>query len=699
MSTVTTLENQNEIAIIRVDNPPVNALSQAVRAGIINALEEALGDEGVKAIILICGGSTFFAGADITEFGKPLLEPDLNTVVNSLENSSKLVVAAIHGIALGGGLEVAMGCHFRCALHSAKVGLPEVKLGLLPGAGGTQRLPRLAGVKSALDMMISGNPISAIEAYENGVVDKIIETELLMGALSYIQEMLKENVTPRKTSNLDIASSNISNNFFQDYEKSITRKSRGYIAPLQIVQSVKNAIELPFHEGLKLERVLFEDCMSSPQSESLRHLFFAERMVNKIPGINSAIAARTIESVGIIGAGTMGGGIAMNFVNVGIPVILLETNAEALQRGLDIIRSNYERSMKKGRIAQEQVDECMALLTTTLNYVDLSDADLIIEAVFESMEIKKAVFSELDKACKQGAILATNTSTLDIDEIAAVTTRPEDVIGLHFFSPANVMRLLEVVRCELTSNEVIVTCMKMAKTIHKVAVLVGVCFGFVGNRMIEPYCRETQMLLLEGALPAQVDKALIDWGMAMGPCAVLDLTGIDVSYKIRQERTDLPDDPRYGWAIQDLYEAGRYGQKNGKGFYSYDPETRKAESDAEVLKMIEDKSSSLEINRKTITDDEIIARCIYPLINEAALILEEGIASRPGDIDIIWINGYGFPAHRGGPMFYADTIGLEKIYQKICEYRDEHGALYWTPAPLLERMVKEGKSLADLNKK
>ena len=437
--------------------------------------------------------------------------------------------------------------------------------------------------------------------------------------------------------------------------------------------------------------------ISTLESDALAHVSFAEQMTHDIPGISSDTTPRPIYSVGIVGAGTMGGGIAMNFVNVGIPVTLLETSEEVLRRGLGIIRGNYKRSMKKGRITQEQLDERMAVITSTLNYSDLSDADLIIEAVFENMDIKKAVFSEFDKVCKQGAILATNTSTLDVNEIAAVTSRPEDVIGLHFFSPANVMRLLEVVRGEKTADDVIITCMQMAITIRKVAAFVGVCFGFVGNRMMEPYSREAQMLLLEGVTPEQVDKALTDWGMAIGACAVHDLAGIDVSYKIRQERDDLPDDPRYGWAIQDLYDAGRYGQKNGRGFFTYDPTTRKSESDPEVLKLIEEKSAALGIDRKTITDDEIIARCIYPLINEAALILEEGIAIRPGDIDIIWINGYGFPAALGGPMFYADTIGLDKIYKKICEYGEEHGELYWTPAPLLERLVKEGKSFSDLN--
>lgn len=433
------------------------------------------------------------------------------------------------------------------------------------------------------------------------------------------------------------------------------------------------------------------------QEAALEHVKIAERLAHEIAGIDPATPLRQISSVGIIGAGTMGGGIAMNFINVGIPVVLLETSDEALQRGLGIIQANYERSMKKGKLTQEQLDERLALLSGSLEYTDLKDADLVIEAVFENMEIKKAVFTELDKVCKAGAILATNTSTLDVDEIAGVTARPEDVIGLHFFSPANVMRLLEVVRGEKTADDVILTSMAMATSIKKVAALVGVCFGFVGNRMVEPYGREMQMLLLEGATPGQIDRALTDFGMAMGPCSVYDLAGIDVCYKVLQERTDVPDDERYSWAFIDLYEMGRYGQKTGKGFYTYDRETRERTEDPEVLAMLKAKADHFGITQRTISDDEIIARCLYPLINEGALILDEGIASRPSDIDIIWIYGYGFPAALGGPMYYADSIGLDKIYNKICEFRDQHGEQYWKPAPLLERLVKDGKSFSDFD--
>jgi 3-hydroxyacyl-CoA dehydrogenase len=439
--------------------------------------------------------------------------------------------------------------------------------------------------------------------------------------------------------------------------------------------------------------------MSMSESQALEYVSLAERLAHEIPGINPDTASRKIRSVGIIGAGTMGGGIAMNFINVGIPVTLLESSDEALQRGVGIIRGNYERSMKKGKLTEEQLDERMALISTTLSYADLSDAELVIEAVFENMDIKKAVFAELDKVCKTGAILATNTSTLDVDEIAAVTSRPEDVIGLHFFSPANVMRLLEVVRGGKTADDVIVTCMNMALEIHKVAALVGVCFGFVGNRMFEPYGREMQMLLLEGATPEQIDNALTDFGMAMGPCAVYDLAGIDVAYKVLKERTDLLDDERYSWAFIELYEKGRLGQKSGSGFYSYDAKTREQSSDPEIQAIIKDKAEYFGISQRVISDDEIVARCIYPLINEAALILDEDIASRPSDIDIIWIYGYGFPATKGGPMYYADSIDLEIVLQKIGDFREKHGEQYWTPAPLLEQLVKEGKSFSDLNNK
>ena len=699
MSKVVTVENQDDIVLIKISNPPVNAISQAVRAGIISALEEAIDDEDIKAIILSAEGKIFSSGNDINEFDGDILEPDMNVLISSLEQSPKLTIAAINGLALGGALEIAMGCHYRCAATSAKLGLPEVKLGLLPGAGGTQRLPRLTGVKRALDIIISGNPLSAKDAADAGIVDRLIENDFLAGALIYTRELLSSNAAVRRTSELEVDIAELSEDFFLEYEKSIVAQTQGLFSPGKIIESVRASAEVSFAQGLQHERELFMQCMDSIQSKSLRHVFFAERMTNKVPDLAEDVIAGTIRSVGIVGAGTMGGGIAMNFVNVGIPVTLLETTEEALERGLGIIRSNYERSMKKGRLTQAQLDDRMAMINGTLDYADLSDVDMAIEAVFENMEIKKTVFAELDNVCKQDAILATNTSTLDVNEIAAVTRRPESVIGLHFFSPANVMRLLEVVRGEKTSDEVIMTSMAMAKKIHKVPALVGVCFGFVGNRMFEPYGREMQMLLLEGATPEQIDNALTDFGMAMGPCSVYDLAGIDVAYKVLKERTDVPDDERYSWAFIDLFEMGRYGQKTGQGFYTYDKETRKRSSDPEILTILKNKAEYFGISQRKISDDEIVARCVYPLINEAALILEEGIASRPSDVDIIWINGYGFPALRGGPMFYADTIGLDNVYRKICEYRDELSELYWTPAPLLEQLVKEGKTFSDLNNK
>ncbi len=696
MSDVVSYELVDSIAVITIDSPPVNAMGHAVRQGSWDAIDQYTDDDAAKAAVLICAGRTFIAGADISEFNAPPKDPWLPELVQKFEDCPKLVVAAIHGTALGGGLETAMGCHYRCAVASAKVGLPEVTLGLLPGASGTQRLPRLAGVHKALDMMISGKPISANDARENGVIDEIIEGDLREGAIAFAKRLLGENAPLRQLSKMDVDESGITEEFFAEYRKQMQRQSRGFFAPEQIVRCVEAAVSLPYEEALKVERELFDQCKASTHSQSQIHLFFAEREVAKISDVPKDTVKRDINSVGVIGAGTMGGGISMNFLNAGIPVTILEVSQDGLDHGLGIIRKNYEGMVKKGRMSDAQLEELMAMITGTLDYADMSDADLVIEAVFENMAIKKEVFSKLDEVCKQGAILASNTSSLDLDEIAEVTKRPEDVIGLHFFAPANVMPLLEIVRGAKTARDVIATTMALAKTIRKIGVLVGVCFGFVGNRMFFPYVREAQLMLLEGVSAERIDQVAFDWGMAMGPNSVIDLSGIDVFNKLNSEWKDRPDDPAYYRVCNVLAEMERYGQKTGRGMYIY--EGRKAVPDPEVAEIAAREAKTLGIEPREISDEEIMERLMCAMINEGALILEEGIAQRSSDIDVVFANGYGMPRHRGGPMIYADIVGLNKVYEAICKYRDRYGDLYWTPAPLLEKLAKEGKTFTGWKK-
>ena len=694
MSEVVGFETRGKLGIITVKNPPVNALSHAVRSGIHEAIGAAACDDGIDAVVLICAGRTFIAGADIKEFGKPLAPPDLVAVITAIEDCPKPVIAAIHGTALGGGLETALGCHYRCAVASARVGVPEVKLGLLPGAGGTQRLPRLMGVRAALDLIVSGNPLPAAAARSCGIIDHIVDGDLLGGALEYAEQLVAEGAPLRRIRDIEVDTSEVGDTFFEGYRMAIAKKSRGYFAPERCIQAVEGAINLPFDEGLANERDLFLQCMLSPESAAQRHIFFSQRQATRIPDVPRDTPVRDVKSAAVLGAGTMGGGIAMNFANAGIPVTVLEVGREALDRGLAVVRGNYERSMNRGRLTREQVEQRMGLITGTLDYADLAGADFVIEAVFENMEIKKQVFARLDEVCKEGAILATNTSTLDINDIAAATARPEDVIGTHFFSPANVMKLLEAVRGEATAKDVIATTMKLARTLGKVPVLAGVCYGFIGNRMLEGYGREAGFLLLEGATPEQIDKAIYDFGMPMGPFAMSDLAGIDVGYRVRQERkSTLPDDPRYAAIADKLHGMGRFGQKTAAGFYRYEAGNRTPISDPEVHALIEGEARRLGIERRQISDDEIVKRCIYPVINEGARVLEEGIALRSSDIDIVWIYGYGFPPYRGGPMFYADTVGLGEVYETIRGFREDHGD-YWTPAPLLERLAGAGKTFA-----
>ncbi len=698
MSEVVSYQLVENIGVITVNSPPVNALSQAVRQGILDGINAAQADDS-EAVVICCVGRTFIAGADITEFGKPPLDPWLPEVLSAIENSGKPVVAAIHGTALGGGFEVSLACHYRCAVASAKVGLPEVKLGLLPGAGGTQRVPRIAGVKAALDMITGGNPIAAGKAKDMGLIDEIVEgDDLPAAAVAYAQELVASGAPLKRIRDISIDKETIEPGFFDNARKQLARRARGQIAQDRIVSCLEAAVNLPMDEGLARERELFKELVTSPESAAMRHIFFAERQAAKIKDLPKDTATRDINSVAIIGGGTMGGGIAMCFANVGIPVILLEVNDEALQRGLGIIRKNYNITVQKGKMTEAKMEERIALIQGSTDYAEIAEVDLVIEAVFENLDLKKEIFAKLDNTCKQGAILATNTSYQDVDAIAAATKRPEDVLGMHFFSPANVMKLLEVVRGEKTADDALATSMAIGKKIGKVCALSRVCYGFIGNRMLGGYGREAQMLLLDGCTPEQVDSALEGFGMAMGPLAMGDLAGLDVGYKARQARTDLPDDPKLYRMGTLLVEMGRHGQKTGSGFYKYDPETRRRESDPEVEAMIKEEADKLGVERREISNEEILARCFYPLINEGAKILEEGIAQRPSDIDVVYVFGYAFPVAKGGPMFYADQVGLKNVYDKICEFRDRYGEDYWQPAPLLEKLANEGKSFAEWDK-
>ena len=694
MSEVVSYELRENIGVILVNNPPVNALAQVVRQGILNAVNTAQEDAS-EAIVLACEGRTFIAGADITEFGKPPKDPWLPEVLTAIENSSKPVIAAIHGTALGGGFEVTLACHYRCAVPSAKVGLPEVKLGLLPGAGGTQRVPRITGVQAALDMITSGNPISSVKANTMGLVDELLADEdVVGGAIQYAKGLVETGAPLKRIRDISIDPSSIDPNFFDNSRKQLARRARGQIAQDRIVSCLEAAVKLPIDEGLERERELFRELVASPESAAMRHIFFAERQAAKIKDIAKDTPLRPIQKVAIIGGGTMGGGIAMCFANVGIPVVLLEINDEALKRGMGIIRKNYTITVQKGKLAEDKMEERISLISGTSSFDDIGNVDMVIEAVFENLDLKKEIFGKLDAVCKAGCILATNTSYQDVDAIAEATSRPEDVVGMHFFSPANVMKLLEVVRGARTADDVLASVMQVGKRIGKVCALSGVCYGFIGNRMLGGYGREAQMLLLDGCTPAQVDGALETFGMAMGPLAMGDLAGLDVGYKARQSRTDLPDDPKLYRMGTLLVEMGRHGQKTGSGFYKYDSETRKRISDSEVEALIIEEAGKMDIEQREISNDEILARCFYPLINEGAKILEEGIAQRASDIDVVYIYGYAFPVAKGGPMHYADSVGLKNVYDKICEFRDRYGEEYWKPAPLLKQLAEEGKSFA-----
>ncbi|HTA68696.1 MAG TPA: 3-hydroxyacyl-CoA dehydrogenase NAD-binding domain-containing protein [Bryobacteraceae bacterium] len=704
MNDLVLISRDGDVGILTVNNPPVNALSPGVPQGIASGVEQFEQDDAVKAIVLIGSGRTFIAGADIREFGKMTASsegrrgPGFNAILDRIEKSSKPVVAAIHGTALGGGLETAMACHYRVAIPTALVGQPEVKLGIIPGAAGTQRLPRLAGVARAVEMCAGGDPISATDAHQAGIVDQIIEGDLLPGAVAFART--KIGALPRRTRDLNSKLGNEQTNapIIAAARDATRKKQRNLIAPLAAIDAVEAATKLPFDEGVKREAELFQQCLFSDQSKGLIHVFFGEREVAKIPGIPKDIAQIPVNKAAVVGAGTMGGGIAMVFANAGIPVLLKETDQGALDRGLATIKKNYANSVKKGRFSPEQMDQRMARITPTLTYDGFDGVDMVIEAVFEGMALKKQIFGELDKIVKQGALLASNTSTLNIDEIASATSRPQWVIGTHFFSPANVMRLLEIVRGKATSKEVIATCMALSKKLGKVGVLVGNCRGFVGNRMFHPYRREAQFLVEEGATVEAVDQALYNFGMAMGPLATGDLAGLDVGWRIRKEFGDIRDTSTRQPLLEDrLCEKGMYGQKTGAGWYKYDAD-RKPMHNAEIDDLIAQARKDAAITPRTVSEDEIVDRIIYALVNEGARILEEGYALRAVDIDIIYINGYGFPAYRGGPMWYADTVGLKKVYARIQQFEKQHGNL-WAPAPLLKQLAEEGRTFADFDKR
>jgi 3-hydroxyacyl-CoA dehydrogenase len=702
MSDLVQFTKNSGIAVITINNPPVNALSPGVPEGICEAIETIDKDDSIQAAVLIGGGRTFVAGADIKEFGKMTSGnrqrgAGMLPMLLRIEDCRKPIVMAIHGTAFGGGLELAMAGHYRVAVGSAQVGQPEVKLGIIPGAAGTQRLPRLAGVAAAVEMCSEGKPVSAEQALKFGIIDRLIEGDLLTGALAFAHEVATKPA--RKTSERNEKLGTLEQNvpIFAAARETARKKQRGMTAPLAAIEAIEAAAKLPFDKGCEVEQKLFAECLFSDQSKALIHVFFGEREVAKIPDVPKETPLIPVNSAAVVGAGTMGGGIAMVLANAGIPVLIKEADQAALDRGIATIQKNYASSVKRGRFTQQFVDQCLNRIQPTLSFDGFSSVDLVIEAVFEGMALKKEVFKELDRVCKPGAILASNTSTLSIDEIASSTARPEFVIGTHFFSPANVMRLLEVVRGKATSKEVIATCMQVSKKLSKVAVLVGNCMGFVGNRMFGPYRREAQFLVEEGASVDAVDTALYEFGMAMGPLATGDLAGLDVGWRIRKEYRHLQKPGiRQPFCEDKLCELGRYGQKTGAGWYKYDEQRRPA-SDPEVAHLIAGWVSEAGIPQRQISAKEIVDRCLFALVNEGARILEEGFALRAVDIDIIYLNGYGFPAHRGGPMWYADTVGLKTVYAHISEFHKQHGET-WAPAPLLKQLAEQGKTFSEFSR-
>ena len=676
------------IAVITMNNPPINGLGNALRAGILDALQKTEADPAVKAAVIIGSAKAFSGGADIREFNKPREKPDLPDVNDAQDAMKKPLVAAIGGFALGGGLELALACHYRIASSGSQLGLPEVKLGILPGSGGTQRLPRILPVAEAVKLITTGNFISAEKAKEYGLVDEIAQGDLLESALVFTKKIIGKPL--KRIRDLKPKLEGDPKAFFAKVREEVAKASRGYPAPLEIVTCIEAAVALPFDEGRKVERERFAILVATSESKSLRHAFFAERQTSKIPDVPEDTALRPVKSAAVIGAGTMGGGIAMNFANAGIPVTLIDMNQAAVDKGFNTISKNYAATVSKGRLKQEDMDKRLGLIKKAIQLEDAKSADIIIEAVFERMDVKQDMFRKLDAIAKPGAILATNTSTLDVDQIAAVTSRPQDVIGTHFFSPANVMRLLEVVRGKKTAKDVLATTMKLGKTLKKVPVVSGVCDGFIGNRMLEKYGQQSLFLIDEGASPQQVDAAAAKFGRAMGPFTMYDMAGNDIGWEVRKRRYRERPDFVYSKIADRVCEQGRFGQKTGKGFYRYEAGNRKPIPDPEVEKIIEKYRNDIGVKPRAISDEEIVERLIYALINEAAHLLEEGIALRASDVDMVYLTGYGFPSYRGGPMFYADTVGLAKVLGSIEKFQRGYQGAQWKPAPLLVKLAKEG---------
>jgi 3-hydroxyacyl-CoA dehydrogenase len=692
MSEVASYAVRDGVAVVTMNNPPVNGLGNALRAGILQALQRADADPQVKAAVLIGAAKAFSGGADIREFGKPREKPDLPDVNDFQDAMKKPLVAAITGFALGGGLELALSCHYRIATPKTQLGLPEVKLGILPGSGGTQRLPRIIPVSKAVEMMTTGNPILAEQALPLGLVDEIVPaSDLLDAAVAYANKLVAQRKPLRRIRDLQ-AKSDVD---FRKVREEVAKASRGYPAPLEIVACVEAALTKPFDEGRKFERERFAHLVATSESKALRHAFFAERQTSKIPDVPETTPTREIRKAAVIGAGTMGGGIAMSFINVGIPVTLVDTAEQALERGMDSIRKNYAATVSKGRLARSEMDRRMSLIHPNLNLGSAADADIVIEAVFERMDVKQDIFKKLDGIMQPGAILATNTSTLDVDQIADATKRPQDVIGTHFFSPANVMRLLEVVRGKRTAKDVLATTMKLGKTLKKVPVVSGVCDGFIGNRMLEKYVQQSLFMLDEGASPQQIDAALAKFGLAMGPFTMYDMAGNDIGFEIRKRRAKERPDFVYGRFADRIAEKGWFGQKTGRGWYRYEPGSRKPIPDAEVDQMLAAYRREMGLKTRAVSDDEIVERCIYALANEGAHILDEGIALRASDIDMVYLTGYGFPPYRGGPMFYADTVGLDKVLAAIERFQKGYQGAQWKPAPLLVKLAKDGRRFND----
>ena len=695
-SNIVTLAVDGDVAVLTVDNPPVNTITAGVREGLFAAVADIRARSGLRAVVLVCEGSTFFSGADIGEFSGPPKEAEYRDLFRQIEQLPMPVVAGMHGVVLGGGLEISLACHYRVAVPGTRFGLPEVTLGIIPGAGGTQRMPRLIGVEKTLDFIIAARPVDVATGVAMGFIDAEVPGHVRAAAIAYARQLLQDGAGPRRTSDRGVDPATATPAIIEKLTAQAKRQYPNRQAALTAIKAVSAAATLPFEAGLLYETELANGAKVTDESKALVHVFFAERDTRKVPGLPADAKARIIASGGVVGAGTMGGGIAICFANAGLPVTLLDTTQETLDRGLAVIGKTYDSMVKRGRLTEDEKVKRLALIRGTLSYADLAAADLVIEAVFESMELKGKIFRALDEVAKPGAVLATNTSTLDIAEIAATTRRPEDVVGLHFFSPANVMPLLEVVRTDSTAPAVIKTALNLAKSLRKTPVLARVCYGFIGNRMMEGYAREAERMTLEGATPRQVDDALEAWGMAMGILAVFDMAGIDVGVNVHRANADrYPPDPSYYQADFALHAAGRLGQKNGKGYYKYLPGDRARHDDPEAIQILADTAKRLGLPQRRHSADEIVERCVYPLINEGIRILEEGIALRASDVDVVWCAGYGFPRYRGGPLFYADAIGLKTVYDGMLKYRDQFGPMHWDPAPLLTRLVTEGRTLSD----